>query len=122
MRQLLIALCLLAVPLAPGPSAAQERAPSARRSLADLAYVLGEAHGLAQVCRPDSQVWRGRMLRLLELETPDGAFRRQLNRAFNDGFESARLRHPVCGRSSRAALSQAAQQGRDLARVLAAAR
>jgi uncharacterized protein (TIGR02301 family) len=49
----------------------------------DLAYVLGEAHGLAQICNDQNQTWRSRMLRLVEVETPEEAFRLQLFNSFN---------------------------------------
>jgi uncharacterized protein (TIGR02301 family) len=118
MRQLLIALALLAA----APAAAQERPPLARRTLADLAYVLGQTHGLAQVCDPASQTWRARMIRLVELERPEEGFRGQLFSGFNTGFASAQATHPRCSPRSRAAYAQAVSRGRDLARVLAAAR
>jgi len=117
-RQLLIALMLTAA----FPAAAQERAPAARRGLADLAYVLGQAHGLAQVCDDESQSWRSRMLRLVELETPDAAFRGQLFDHFNSGFSAAQVRHPRCGAGARAEAGRVAARGRDLARVIAGAR
>ena len=126
MRQLLIALALLAAPLAAAAPAASQaptltRAPAARSGLTDLAYVLGEAHGLAQVCDGQNQVWRSRMLRLIEVETPDEAFRIQLFDRFNTGFSAAQARHPRCGEGARAEAGRVAARGRDLARVIASA-
>ena len=118
MRQLLIALCLLAA----APAAAQDRPPPARQGLVDLSYTLGQAHGLALTCNPDSQTWRARMIRLVEVETPEEAFRRRLFEAFNTGFSTAQARHPRCGRSTRAELTAVARRGQDLARVIASAR
>jgi uncharacterized protein (TIGR02301 family) len=118
MRQLLLA-ALLAVAL---PAAAQDRPPLARRTLADLAYVLGQTHGLAQVCDPANQTWRSRMIRLVELERPEPGFRAQLFSGFNAGYAGAQAAHPRCGGRSRAAYAQAVARGRDLSRVLAAAR
>ena len=119
MRQLLPLILLMAAAV---PAAAQERAPLARRTLADLAYVLGQAHGLAQVCDPASQAWRSRMIRLIEFERPDPAFRGQLFSGFNAGYAGAQAAHPRCGSRSRAAYAEAVGHGRDLARRLAAAR
>ena len=119
MRQLLV-LALAAA--AAFPAAAQDRAPVARRTLADLAWVLGQSHGLAQVCDTASQTWRARMIRLVELEHPDPAFRGQLFSGFNAGYASAQAAYPRCGGRSRAAYAQAVARGRDLARVLSAAR
>ena len=119
MRQLLIALCLLA---AAAPAAAQDRAPPARQGLVDLSYTLGQAHGLAQVCDPDSQTWRSRMLRMIELEAPDETFRGRLFQAFNTGFSTGQARYPRCSARARAELAAVARRGKDLARVIASAR
>ena len=118
MRQLL----LIAVLALAAPAVAQDRPPVARRTLADLAYVLGQAHGLAQVCDPNSQTWRSRMIRVIELERPEPGFRSQLFSGFNAGYAGAQASHPRCGGRSRAAYARAVARGRDLARVLAAAR
>ena len=104
------------------PAAAQDRSPAARRTLVDLAYVLGQAHGLALVCEGRTQYWRGRMARLRELEAADAAFDRQLVDGFNAGFVDAQARFPACSRAARAASADVAARGRDLARVIAAAR
>jgi len=119
MRQLLIVLSLLAA--APA-AAAQDRAPPARQGLVDLSYTLGQAHGLSQTCRPDSQAWRRRMIRLVELETPDEAFRGRLFDAFNTGFSLAQARHPSCTPRARAELAEVSRRGGQLARVIASAR
>ena len=137
MRQPLAAL-LAAAALAAGPAAAQatqaaqapaapprpapERPPAARQGLAELAYVLGQSHGLAQTCRRDGFRWYDRMQRLLQLEAPEAGFRRQLIGSFNDGYEAARIRYPRCDPSARRALATAATRGRDIAGVIAAAR
>ena len=105
-----------------GPALAQDRSPAARRTLVDLAYVLGQSHGLALVCDGQTQTWRARMARLRELEAPDAAFDRQLVDGFNAGFLDAQARFPACTRAARAELAEAAARGRGLARVLAAAR
>ena len=118
MRQLLIALWMLAA----APAAAQDRAPPARQGLVDLSYTLGQAHGLALTCNPDSQTWRARMIRLVELEAPDVSFRARLFDAFNTGFSTAQARHPRCVRRTRAELATVARRGQDLARVIASAR
>jgi uncharacterized protein (TIGR02301 family) len=118
MRQLLIALWMLAA----APAAAQDRAPPARQGLVDLSYTLGQAHGLALTCSPDSQTWRLRMIRLVEVETPDEVFRARLFDAFNTGFSTAQARHPRCGRRTRSELATVARRGQDLARVIASAR
>src|SRR5438874_6113181 len=58
--------------------------PVVRQKLADLAYVLGEAHALAGACgRPGDLRWRARMNRLLDLEAREPAFRSRLADSFN---------------------------------------
>src|SRR3712207_1091390 len=100
------------------PALAQDRSPAARRSLVDLAYVLGQAHGLALVCDGQTQTWRARMARMRELESPEAAFDRQLVEGFNAGFVDAQGRFPTCTRTARAEVAAVASRGRDLARVV----
>ena len=117
----LLIVPLLALGLA-APVAAQERSPAARRTVADLAYVLGQAHGVAVVCDGGSQAWRARMARLRTVEAADEAFDRQLVNSFNAGYVDAQGRFPACTRAARREAAAVAARGRDLARVLASAR
>lgn len=96
------------------------RQPSERQALADLAYVLGEAHALKVACAgPADQTWRGRMNQLLEVEKPDEAFRRRLTDSFNLGFTARQAEHPSCDEAVPAAERSAAERGRALAERLA---
>jgi uncharacterized protein (TIGR02301 family) len=105
------------------PALAQERSPAARESLADLAYTLGQAHALRTRCGGEGdQVWRARMVRMVELEKPDSAFRDQLFENFNTGFLGAKASHPRCDVAAQNEAGRVAARGRDLARVLAGAR
>jgi len=100
-------------------AAAQDRTPVQRQTLADLAYAIGESHALRQACEGDGdQYWRARMIRLIEVESPDQAFDRRLRGAFNTGFSSARAAHPDCDEGARSEAARAAQRGRDLAQRL----
>ena len=119
MRRLIVVFLALA---SAAPALAQDRSPAARRSLVDLAYVLGQAHGLALVCDGQTQTWRARMARLRELETPDVAFDRQLVSGFNTGFLDIQTRYPGCSPAARSAMAAVAARGRDLARVVASNR
>ncbi len=99
--------------------AAQDRPPTQRQSLAELAYVLGRSHGLRQLCEgPRDQVWRSWMARLLEREAPDDALNRRLRDSFNTGYASAQAQYPSCSRASRAEAERSAERGRTLARAL----
>ncbi len=131
MRPLLALLVLLASPALaksgqapPEPKpAAPERSPAQREILADLAYVLGQAHALRTLCEGEGeQVWRARMARMVELENPDDAFREQLYDGFNTGFLGAQAAHTRCDARARAAVADVAARGRDLSRSLASGR
>jgi uncharacterized protein (TIGR02301 family) len=99
---------------------AQDRPPAQRQTLTDLAYVLGQSHALRQACvGPTDQFWRGRMLRMVDAESPDPAFNTRLNNAFNAGFSSAQAQYPTCGADSRKAEAATAARGQALAASLA---
>lgn len=98
------------------------RAPADRQALVDLAYVLGEAHALRQVCSGLSdQTWRARMNRMMELETPEEALKRRLVDAFNAGFTTRQAEHPACDPKVAEAERATAQRGQALAERLAEA-
>ena len=118
----LLIVPLLASLVLAAPAAAQDRSPAARRTLVDLAYVLGQAHALAMVCEGETQAWRARMARMRELEAAEEGFDRQLVNGFNAGFVDAQGRFPSCTRAARAESAAVADRGRSLARVLSAAR
>lgn len=116
-------IVLAAVLLLSGAASAQDRAPAVRETLADLAYTLGQAHALRMRCQGEGdQVWRARMVRMVEIEQPDRAFRDQLFDSFNVGFLGAQTRHPRCDAAARAEAARIAARGRDLSRVLAGTR
>lgn len=119
---LLLAASLLVLATAP-PAAAQERTPSQRQTLADIAYVLGESHALRQSCEGAyDQHWRDRMMGVTDAEAPDAALDRRLKEAFNAGFASRRAEYPECSRASRIAEAAAARRGQALAASLASVR
>ena len=105
-----------------GPALAQDRSPAARRTVVDLAYVLGKAHALAVLCDGQTQTWRARMARMRELEAADSVFDRQLVDSFNAGFVDGEARFQTCSAAARAENAAVAARGRDLARVIAGAR
>ena len=109
---------LAAAALIAAPSLAQDRDPAGRQALLDLAYVLGEAHALKQACEPNSQYWRARMQRLVDLEKPDRDFHVRLADRFNTGFTVRETQFPECSPAARAAAAAAARRGRTLAQGL----
>ncbi len=96
------------------------RAPEERQALIDLAYVLGEAHALRQVCSgTGDQTWRVRMNRMMELEQPDTGLERRLVDAFNAGFMTRQAERPACDAGALAAERATAVRGRALSEKLA---
>ena len=118
-----LSLVLIATVLAaPVCALAQERDPAGRQTLVDMAYVLGEAHALRQVCAGASdQYWRTRMVRLVETEQPDEALAERLKDAFNTGFVARQGAFPACNSAARAAMTKVMARGKVLAARLAAA-
>lgn len=116
-----IILALAGVLLIQVPAAsAQDRSPALRQSLVDLAYVLGEAHALRQVCQgADDQYWRTRMIKLVDTEQPDAALDRRLKESFNTGFASRQSEYPACSAASHKAAVAVASHGQQLAAALA---
>ena len=96
MRWMGLATGLSAAVLAFAASAeAAEQTPMERQTLVELAYVLGQSHALRQACMGgDDQFWRGRMLRLVQTETPDPAFDKRLRDSFNAGFAADQAQVP----------------------------
>lgn len=114
-------LVLIALLLgAPASALGQTRDPAGRQTLVDMAYVLGEAHALRQVCEGASdQYWRTRMMRLVDTEQPDEALAQRLKDAFNTGFVARQGAHPACNPPARAAMTRVLARGKVLAARLA---
>ena len=112
---LVVAISLAAV----SPALSQHREPVQRQVLVDLAYVLGEAHSLRQLCAgPGDQFWRNRMLKMLETESTDRAFEQRLRETFNTGYIARQAQFTQCSRQSRDAETRVAAQGQALAQRL----
>ncbi|MDO9338174.1 MAG: TIGR02301 family protein [Caulobacter sp.] len=111
-----LALCALVA----APVFAQERSPPERQALVDLAYAIGESHGLRQVCNGDGdQHWRDRMAELINTEAADADFEARLKQSFNSGFAARQSQFPSCGPESRKAELAVARKGEALSRRLA---
>lgn len=103
------------------PALAQQREPAQRQVLLDLAYVLGEAHALRQVCAgPSDQFWRTRMMRMLEAESGDALFEGRLRDTFNAGYVGRQAQFTQCSAQSRDAEAKVAARGQSLAGRLTA--
>ena len=101
------------------PALGQQREPVQRQLLVDLAYVLGEAHSLRQLCAgPGDQFWRGRMMKLVETEGAEHGFAERLRQTFNTGYVARQAQFTQCSSQSREAETSVAARGQDLARKL----
>jgi uncharacterized protein (TIGR02301 family) len=114
----IVPLLVLALAVAT-PALGQQREPVQRQTLVDLAYVLGEAHSLRQLCAgPADQFWRNRMLKMIETENADRAFEQRLRETFNTGYVARQAQFTQCSPQSRDAETRVAAHGQDLARRL----
>jgi uncharacterized protein (TIGR02301 family) len=117
----IVPLFVLALAVAT-PVLGQQREPAQRQVVVDLAYVLGEAHALRQLCAgPADQFWRNRMLKMIETEGADHAFEQRLRETFNTGYVARQAQFTRCSAQSREAETRVAAHGQDLARRLIAA-
>jgi len=99
---------------------AQDREPAERQLLVDLAYALGEAHALRQVCQgPTDQYWRERMMMVSQTEAADAEFDGRMSSAFNRGYAARSAQHPTCSIESRRDELAVVRKGEGLARRLA---
>jgi uncharacterized protein (TIGR02301 family) len=103
--------------LAAAPAAAQATARG--DTLVALAEVLGQSHALRQACAgPTDQYWRARMMRLMDVERPNGTLEGRLTEAFNDGYASRRALFKACSPQAKRAEAAAAARGRAIAAQL----
>ncbi len=74
-----------------------------QRDLVELASVFGEMHHIRRVCEPrlESDIWRDRMKRLVDLEQPPFEAREEMVKRFNDGYRNAGDHFPACNRRAR---------------------
>jgi uncharacterized protein (TIGR02301 family) len=114
MRRLLLSvLTLLAGPLAAQPIDYEARA----QDLTTLARAFGGLHHIRRMCEPrrESEIWRDRMRRLIELEQPPAALHQDMVAAFNDSFREAERRFPYCDRDARDYAASLAAEGDEAA-------
>lgn len=115
-----VAGALAAVWLAAGTgAAAQTTDKSYGDQLLRLAEILGVIHHLRDICGADEgQLWREKMLELLEVEDPPGQFRARLIAAFNTGYRGYRRTYSSCTASAKTAESRFLTEGAQIASEL----
>lgn len=90
-----------------------------QENLLRLSAIFGEVHHIRRMCVPqrEADIWRNRMMKLIELEAPAATQNRAMTKAFNDGYYRARRQFNTC---NRAASSYAASRADEGERVVAA--
>lgn len=119
-RPAAIAGALLALWLAAGTGA---RAQDAEKTYGDqllrLAEILGVIHHLRDICGAnEGQLWRGKMLEMLDVEDPPGQFRARLIAAFNAGYRGYRRTYLSCTASAKTAENRFLTEGAQIASEL----
>jgi len=101
------------------PAAAQDDYAARKSALTGLSGIFGELHHIRRMCEPreESDIWRDRMKRLIDLEQPAFDLRDEMVGAFNDGYRAAQSRFDYCDRraedyaAARAAAGEALVSG-----------
>lgn len=115
-----LALALFAVA---APAAAQQIDYAQRaRDLTAISAVFGEMHHIRRMCEPEreSEIWRDRMRRIIDLEEPQPDLQDRMVKAFNDAFYAAERRFPYCDRDARDYAAARAAEGDAIAARLTA--
>lgn len=107
---------------AASPAASQEDYEARRRALTGISEIFGELHHIRRSCAPEreSDAWRDRMKRLIDLEQPAFDLREEMVDRFNDGYASALARFPYCDRDAEDYAAARAAAGEALVAGLAA--
>jgi len=85
-----------------------------------LSNHLGQLHYLRTLCYGDTdQKWRNMASSMMDVETPlDGSRRRELIRAFNDGYYMQKKRYQACSNTVAIDVAALAENGRRLSVML----
>jgi len=112
LKRLIIAAAFCAAS-AQGASAQDIHYAQRSRDLLTLSRVFGELHHIRRACEAwgEEEVWRNRMRKLVELESPQPDLRDRMVAAFNDGFRDAEQRFPYCDREARDYAAASAAEG-----------
>jgi len=125
----IICFLFLAIALstyAPSVEAVSHQGPGSRsyeRNLHRLSQILGAIHHLREVCNAnEGQLWRKKMVELLETEAPTPQRRGLLVDQFNQGYRGHQLTFPTCTKKAAARVRKFVREGAALATKIAKAR
>ncbi len=111
---------------APSVEAASHQGPGSRsyeRNLLRLSQILGAIHHLREICNAnEGQLWRKKMVELLETEAPTPKRRTLLVDQFNQGYRGHQLTFPTCTKKAAARVRKFVKEGAALATKIAKAR
>ena len=121
-----LCLALALTTYAPSVQAASHQGPGSRsyeRNLLRLSQILGAIHHLREVCNAnEGQLWRKKMVKLLETEAPSPQRRVLLVDKFNQGYRGHQLTFPTCTKKAAARVKRFVKEGATLATAIAKAR
>lgn len=113
LRRTILALAAISSLAAPLPARAIETPYD--KQLLRLAEVLGSVHFLSNLCGEKSDVWRERMLSLLQAEGPEADRRSNMISRFNHGYRSFEAIYRRCTPSARHAYRRYMDEGAEIA-------
>lgn len=113
------AVALVAFALAMLPSPAAHASFPAKA--VQLAEILGAVHHLRALCDTnEGQIWRNKMIEMIERLKPDEAGRQRLVKHFNDAYYRYRNTYPACTVTAARQSDRLMQDGQRLSEELAA--
>ncbi len=119
-KALCIAVCLLALGVAPA-RAAPESTANFEADLSRLAEILGALHYLRGVCGAnEGQKWREQMQALIEAEGQPAARRAKLIASFNQGYRGFQQTYRACTPAADIAIRRYLDEGAKIAREVTA--
>ena len=111
---------------APVAHAASRNGPGSRsyeRNILKLSQILGAIHHLREVCNAnEGQLWRQKMVELLETEAPTPQRRALLVQRFNQGYRGHQLAFTTCNKKAKKRVKKFIKEGASLATAIAKAR
>jgi len=117
MKNSILAVSLILAVLFVAPSVAWSQSDYARHSarLVRIAEIMGGLHYLRGICdKENNQVWRGNMLRLLDLEQPPQDVRERMVSRFNSYFDREKRSYSTCNRKTTREIKRLAGEGQQL--------
>jgi len=120
-KKIIFCMCLAiaAAAFAPVVHATTHKGPGSRgyeRNLLRLSQILGAIHHLREICNAnEGQLWRQKMVELLETEAPSPQRRALLVEQFNQGYRGYQLTYDKCTDKASAQVRKFVKEGAALA-------